>query len=135
MIPRARPSRRSLETERDEIVARESELDVRIKEASARGVEDFVVPPVGCCGIYFGLFVVGSLILAAVGLKESKEHATAVAAIALGAALVGVVLIIWRRETRRRERIVALERERTAGRARNEQRLREIDAELAAWGE
>lgn len=133
VIPRARPasSRRALETERDQILARESEWETRIREAGKRGVEDFVVPPVGCCGIYFGLFVAGSLILSALGLKASRQYGTAVAAIAIGAALVGVVLIIWRREARRRERIVALERERTEGRTRDGERLREIDKELA----
>lgn len=136
-LPRARrtASRRELEAERDQILARESEWDARIKEANARGAEDYIVPPVGCCGIYFGLFVVGSLILSAIGLKESKEHGTAVAAIAVGAALIGVVLIIWRREARRKERVVMLERERIADRHLREERLREIEAALDALRE
>ena len=48
---------------------------------------------------------------------------------------IGVVLIIWRRETLRRRRIAALERERTADRDLREERLREIEAELEARGE
>ena len=91
---------------------REQEWDARITEASRRGWEDYLLPPIGCCGIYFGLFVVGSLILGAIGLKGSDKHSTAVAAIAIGAALIGAVVIIWRRETRRRQRVVELERDR-----------------------
>lgn len=134
MIPRARPasSRRALETERDQILARGSEWDTRIREAGKRGAEDFLVPPVGCCGIYFALFVVGTLLLSVFGVKASKDYGIVVAAIAIGAALVGVVLIILRREARRRERIFALEREQTEGRARNEERLREIERALAS---
>lgn len=130
--PRARraASRRELEEERARILARESEWAERIKQTSKRGVQDFVVPPIGCCGLYFGLFVVGSLILSAIGPKASKAYGTAVAAIAIGAALVGVVLMIWRRETSRREEVLALERERTADRGLREERLREIEAEL-----
>ena len=134
-IPHARraATRRELEREREQILARDSEWLSRIKQAGSRTVEDFVVPPVGCCGIYFGLFVVGSLILSAVGLKASKEGGTAVAAIAVGAALVGVVLIIWRRERRRAEQILSLERQRTADRDLLEERLREIEAELETF--
>lgn len=135
-IPRSQSatSRAELEAERDQILIRESEWDARIKQADARGAEDFIVPPIGCCGIYFGLFVVGSLILSAIGLKASKQYGTAVAAIAVAASLIGVVLIIWRRETRRKERVVALERERMADRHLREERLREIEAELDAIG-
>ena len=118
--------------ERDQLLARESERAEQIRQANLRGVEDFVVPPVGCCGIYFGLFVLGSMILGALGLKESKEHGTAVAAIAIGAALIGVVLIIWRRERRRTERVLALEREWRTDRELRQKRLRELEAELKA---
>jgi len=128
-FPRTR-SRRELEAERDEIVARENASAEELRLANARNVEDYVVPPVGCCGIYFALFVVGSLILSAIGLKESKPHSTAVAAIAIALALAGLVLIIWRREARRRERVVALERERIADGELRRERLREIEAEL-----
>jgi DNA-directed RNA polymerase subunit RPC12/RpoP len=133
-IPRGRRvlSREELEAEREQLLARENDWETRIKQADGRGVEDYIVPPVGCCGIYFGLFVVGSLILSAIGLKESKPHGTAVAAIAISAALVGVVLIIWRRERRRKEQVVALERERATDRHLREERLREIEAELNA---
>lgn len=131
-IPRAprASSRRELEEERSRILARESEWAERIQQTSKRGVQDFVVPPIGCCGIYFGLFVVGSLILSAIGAKASKPYGTAVVAIAIGAALVGVVLLIWRRETNRREAALATERERIADRGLREERLREIEAEL-----
>jgi len=125
-------SRRELEAEREQILARETELEARLKQTEGRGLEDFLVPPVGCCGVYFGIFVVGSLILSAVGAKASKQYGTAVAAIALLAALISVVLIIWRRESRRRERALTLERERTADRHLREERLREIEAELQA---
>ncbi len=91
---------------------REREWDARIAEASKRGWEDYVLPPIGCCGIYFGLFVVGSLLLGALGLKGEKDYGLVVAAIAIGAALLGAVVIIWRRETRRRQRVVELERDR-----------------------
>jgi ribosomal protein S26 len=128
-IPRA-VSRGELETEREQLLAREREQAARIKEANARGVPDFVVPPVGCCGIYFGLFVVGSLILSALGLKGAEPHTTVVAAIAIGAALLGVVLIIWWRERRRTRRVVELEREWTTDRDLRQKRLREIEAGL-----
>jgi len=133
-IPRERRphSRGALETERAQILAREREWDVRIQQTSKRGVEDYVVPPVGCCGIYFGLFVVGSLILSAIGAKAAKQYGTVVAIVAILSALIGVVLIIWRRETRRREQILAIERERAADRGLREERLREIEAELEA---
>lgn len=134
-IPGRAASRRELETERDQLLAREQEKEAQIKLERRRGVGDFVVPPVGCCGIYFGLFVVGSMILAALGLKESKEHGNVIAAIAIGSALAGVVFIIWWRERRRTARIVALEREWTADRGLREKRLREIEAELEALGE
>jgi hypothetical protein len=123
-------SRAELEAEREQLLARERDADARIRQAGTRGVEDFLVPPLGCCGLYFALFVVGMLILGAMGLKESEPHTTGVAAIAIGAALVGVVLIIWRRETRRRERVVALERERAVDRELREERLREIESAL-----
>lgn len=131
-IPRQRrtASRAELEAERNQILTHESEWDARIKRTNARGVEDFIVPPIGCCGIYFGLFVVGSLILSAIGVKASKEYGAAVAGIAVLASLVGVVVIIWRRETRRRLQVVALERERSADRHLREERLREIEGEL-----
>src|SRR6187549_34348 len=61
-------SRRELEAEREQILAREQELESRLKQTEARGVEDFLVPPIGCCGVYFGLFVAGTMILSAVGL-------------------------------------------------------------------
>ena len=136
-FPRIRhaASRRELEAERDRILARTSEWDARIKQAGARGAEDFLIPPIGCCGIYFGLFVVGSLILSAAGLKASKEWGTGVAAIAVLAALIGVVVIIWRRESRRREQVVALERERVTQRHTDDERLREIAAELEGMGD
>ncbi|HET8775811.1 MAG TPA: hypothetical protein VFP80_18585 [Thermoanaerobaculia bacterium] len=130
-----RRSRTELELERDQLLARESERAAQIKEANARGVEDFLVPPIGCCGIYFALFVLGSLLLGVLGLKESKEYGTAVALIAVGSALAGVVLIIWRRERKRTERVVALEREWTTDRELRQKRLREIEAELEALGE
>jgi DNA-directed RNA polymerase subunit RPC12/RpoP len=128
-----RRSRAELELERDQLLARESERAAQIKEAGARGVEEYLLPPMGCCGIYFGLFVVGSLILGAIGLKESETHSTAVAAIAIGAALIGVVLIIWRRERRRTQRVVALEREWITDRELRQRRLREIEAELEGF--
>lgn len=133
-VPRVRRgvSRRELELEREQILAREKELDARIKQTDARGVEDFLVPPIGCCGVYFGLFVAGTLILSAIGLKESKPHGNAVALIAILSALIAVVLIIWRRESRRKERVVVLERERVADRHLRDERLREIEAELDA---
>jgi DNA-directed RNA polymerase subunit RPC12/RpoP len=136
-IPRVRraASRRELEAERDQILARENEWGARLKQANAHGLEDFIVPPIGCCGIYFALFVAGSLILSAIGVQASRQYGTAVAGIAVLAALIGVVLIIWRREARRREGVVALERERTADRGLREERLREIEAELEALGD
>lgn len=121
--------------ERDQLLARESERAAQIKEANARGVEDFLAPPLGCCGIYFALFVLGSLLLGVLGLKESKPHGTAVALIAIGSALIGVVLIIWRRERKRTQRVVALEREWTTDRELRQKRLREIEGELDALGE
>jgi hypothetical protein len=130
-----RRSRTELELERDQLLARESERATQIRDANARGMEDFLVPPIGCCGIYFALFVLGSLLLGILGLKESKPHGTAVAAIAIGAALIGVVLIIWRRERKRTQRVVALEREWTTDRELRQKRLREIEAELEALGE
>lgn len=131
-IPRKRraATRRELEAERDLILARDAEWQARMKETSRRGVEDVLVPPIGCCGIYFALFIVGSLILSAVGLKASEKHSTGMAAIVLAAAIIGAVLIIWRRETRRRERVLALERERLADLSYREERLRAIDEEL-----
>lgn len=123
-------SRRELEAEREQILAREKELEARLKKTEARGLEDFLVPPVGCCGVYFALFVIGSLILSAIGAEATKRFGTAVAAIAISAALVSVVLIIWRRESRRRERALTLERERTADRHLREERLRDIEAEI-----
>jgi DNA-directed RNA polymerase subunit RPC12/RpoP len=130
-----RRSRTELELERDQLLARERERAGQIREANARGVEDYLLPPVGCCGIYFGLFVLGSLLLGVLGLKESEKHGTAVAAIAIGAALIGVVLIIWRRERKRTQRVVALEREWTTDRELRQKRLREIEAELEAMEE
>jgi len=132
VIPRERrtPSRTELEAERNQILTRESEWDARIERTNARGLEDFIVPPIGCCGIYFCLFVAGSLILSTIGVKASKEYGTAVAGIAVLASLVGLVVIIWRRETRRRLQVVALERERLADRHLREERLREIEGEL-----
>ena len=133
-VPRVRRvSRSELETDRDQILARESEWVVRIREAGKRGVADFVVPPVGCCGIYFGLFVVGSLILTAIGAEVAKRYGTVVAAIAIGGAIIGVVLIIWRREVNLKQRVAALERERTADRHLREERLREIESELESF--
>lgn len=121
-------SRRELEAEREQLLARENDWETRVREAGKRGVEDVVVPPIGCCGIYFGLFVAGSLILSAFGMKN--QYGTAVAGIAVAAAIIGAVLIIWRRETRRRKQVVTLERERITDRALRDERLREIEAEL-----
>jgi hypothetical protein len=109
-------SRAELEMERDQLLARENERVAQMKEVKTRGVADFLTPPIGCCGIYFGLFVLGSLLLGVLGLKGSEKAGLTVAGVAIGAALVGVVLIIWRRERRRTERIVALEREWTTDR-------------------
>src|SRR5690349_21026561 len=111
VIPRHHrlPSRARLEEERAKLLARDQEWNDRIKRAKSRGVEDIVIPPVGCCGIYFLLFVIGSLILGAIGLKESKEHGLMVATIAIVASVVGVIAIIVRRESNRRERIVLAE--------------------------
>ncbi|HEV7240180.1 MAG TPA: hypothetical protein VGQ36_13150 [Thermoanaerobaculia bacterium] len=134
-LPGRAASLRELEMERDQILAREQEKEAQIKLERRRGVGDFLVPPIGCCGIYFGLFVVGSLILGAIGAETQKKYGTAVAGIAIGAALLGVVLIIWRREKRRTERIVALEREWTTDRGLREKRLREIESELELLGE
>lgn len=128
----ARLSRTELELEREQLLARESERAQQIKEANARGMEDYLLPPIGCCGIYFGLFVLGSMLLGALGLKTQEKYGTWVAAIAIGAALVGVVLIIWRRERKRTQRVVALEREWTTDRELRQKRLREIEAELEA---
>lgn len=130
--PRRGLSRKELETEREQILVREREWEAKIQQATKRGIDDVLVPPIGCCGIYFGLFVVGSLILSALGLKASQRYGTVVAVIAISSALIGVVLIIWRREARRRERVVALERERMADRGLREERLREIEADLHA---
>jgi DNA-directed RNA polymerase subunit RPC12/RpoP len=127
-----RRSRTELELERDQLLARESERAQQIKEANARGMEDYLLPPIGCCGIYFGLFVLGSMLLGAIGVKASEKYGTAVAAISIGAALIGVVLIIWRRERKRTQRVVALEREWTTDRELRQKRLREIEAELEA---
>ena len=129
--PRA-PSRAALEAEREQLLAREREHAEGLKNAKARGPADFLAPPIGCCGIYFGLFVVGMMILGALGLKESQRHSTAVAAIAIGSALIGVVLIIWRRERQRTERVVSLEREWSTDRELRQRRLREIERELEA---
>ena len=134
MMPGRAASRRELETERDQILARESEKEAQIKLERRRGVGDFLVPPIGCCGIYFGLFVVGSLILGSISAKVKEQYGTAVAGIAVGAALLGVVLIIWRREKRRTDRIVALEREWGTDRGLREKRLREIETELELLG-
>lgn len=134
-MPGRAVSRSELEAERDQLLAREEEKKAQIKLERRRGIGDFVVPPVGCCGIYFGLFVVGSLILGAIGVEAQKKYGTAVAAIAIGAALVGVVFIIWRREQQRTERIVALEREWSTDRGLREKRLREIETELELLGE
>ena len=131
----ARRSRAELEMERDQLVAREGEREAELKEVRARGVEDFLIPPVGCCGIYFGLFVAGSLLLGVLGLKGSERHGTLVAVIAISAALIGVVLIIWRRERKRTDRVLTLEREWTTDRELRQKRLREIEAELDALGE
>ena len=121
--------------ERDQLLAREHEHKQQAWLAKKRGIEDFLYPPIGCCGIYFGLFIVGSLLLGALGLKESERHGTLVAAIAIGAAAIGAVLIIVRRETRRKERVVTLEYEWTTDRELRQRRLREIEAELEALDE
>jgi hypothetical protein len=131
----AHRSRAELEMERDQLLARERERETELKEARSRGVEDYLIPPVGCCGIYFGLFVVGSLLLGYLGLEESEKHGTLVAVIAIAAALIGVVLIIWRRERKRTDRVLTLEREWTTDRELRQKRLREIEAELDALGE
>lgn len=123
-------SRRELDAEREQILARERELDASIKQTEGRGLEDYLVPPIGCCGVYFALFVIGSLSLSAIGAEAAKRYGTAVAAISIISALIAVVLIIWRREARRRERALTLERERIADRHLREERLREIEAEL-----
>ena len=123
-------SRKELERERDDILARETEWDARIREAGKRGIEDFIVPPIGCCGIYFALFVAGSLILSAISKAAAKQYGTSVAAIAIISALIGVVLIIWRRENRRQNRLLMLERERHSDRELREERLSEINARL-----
>jgi hypothetical protein len=131
-LPRQRraATRAALEQERDQLYAREAEWDARLRQAGSRGAEDVIVPPVGCCGIYFALFVAGSLILSAIGLKDSQVHGRIVAAVAIVSALIGAVLILWRREDRRRERIATIERDRNAERALREDRLSEIDAQL-----
>ncbi|HJQ37437.1 MAG TPA: hypothetical protein VKB93_09885 [Thermoanaerobaculia bacterium] len=131
-IPRMRraPSRAELEAERDQILSREHELGARIKQAGARSLEDYVVPPIGCCGLYFALFVAGMLVLTSLGLKDSKEHVRIVGGVATLAALVGLPAIIWLREKRRRARVDALERERTADRDLRDDRLREIAQQL-----
>jgi hypothetical protein len=129
-----RRSRAELEMERDQLLAREDERVAQLKEAKARGVADFLTPPIGCCGIYFGLFVVGSLLLGVLGLKGSERAGLTVAAVAIGSALIGVVLIIWRRERRRSDRVAALEREWTTDRELRQRRLREIEAEMEAMG-
>jgi hypothetical protein len=132
VLPGARHAltRAELELEREQILAREKEQDERIRQMNARGVEDFLVPPFGCCGIYVALFVVGSLILAAAGLKGSKNHVAAVAGIAIAGALAGLTVIVWRREKRRRDLAAALERERASDLDLRRKRLREIDAAL-----
>ncbi len=131
-IPRMRraPSRAALEAERDQLLSRENELGIRIKQAGARTVEDYVVPPIGCCGLYFALFVAGALILSALGLKDSKEHVRIVGGIATLAAVVGLPAIIWLREKRRRARVAALEREHIVDRRLRDERLREIAQQL-----
>jgi len=134
-LPGRAVTRNELEMERDQLLALEQQEAAQIRQERRRGVGDFLLPPVGCCGLYFGLFIVGSLILGSLGLKDAEPHSTIVAAIAISAALVGVVLIIWRRERRRTERIVAAEREWTTDRTLREKRLREIEAELEALGE
>ena len=103
-----------------QIRSQQQDWDARIAEANKRGLEDFLLPPIGCCGIYFGLFVIGSMILTAIGKEVAKQYGTAVAAIAVGAALIGAVLIIWQRETRRRKRVVELERDRMQEQVRTE---------------
>jgi hypothetical protein len=110
-LPSRRPalSRRELELEREQILARELEWPARVKEAETRGPQDYLVPPIGCCGIYFVVFVVGSLILSAIGASASKQHGTAVAVAAIVGALAGLGLIVWRRNVQRRKRIAALE--------------------------
>ena len=129
-----RRSRTELEMERDQLLAREDERLAQMQEAKTRGAGDYLTPPIGCCGIYAGLFLLGSLLLGVLGLKGSEKASLTVAVVAIGAALIGVVLIIWRRERRRTERIVALEREWTTDRELRQRRLREIEAELKAMG-
>lgn len=123
-------TRAELEAEREQLLAREKEQDERIRQMNARGIEDFLIPPFGCCGIYLALFIVGSLILTAAGLKGSKNHAVAVAGIAIVGALAGLIFIVWRREKRRRDLAAVLERERASDRDLRERRLREIEAAL-----
>lgn len=132
VLPRLPLSRRELELEREQILARAAEWDARIAEARAHSARDAIVPAAGCCGLYAGIFMVGSLLLAAIGLSESKTYRMVVAATAIGAALIGVVLIIRRRETRRREQLETLERERADERQRADERLRQIEADLGA---
>ena len=131
-IPRLRhaPSRAELEAERDRILGREREWDYRIKQAGARTVEDYVIPPIGCCGLYFASFVIGMLVLSALSIQESKEHVHVVGVVAILAALIGLPAILWLREKRRRARVDALERERTGDRALRDERLREIARQL-----
>jgi uncharacterized Zn finger protein (UPF0148 family) len=135
-LPKRRPalSRRELELERAQIVAREQEWAARVKEAEARGPQDYLVPPIGCCGIYVAVFVVGSLILSAIGMSASKQHGNGIAILAIVTALAGLGLIVWRRNVQRRKRIAALESAWTADRHLREERLREIEADLAALG-
>lgn len=133
-IPRLRraTSRRELELERDQLRARDAEWSTRIQTAGKHGPADFLAPPIGCCGLYFGLFVIGSLTLTAMGLKESSPHMRVVAVIAIAAALIGAVLIIWRREVARKKRVASLEEERNADRHLREKRLREVESQLSS---
>jgi len=131
-IPRMRRpfSRRELELERDQLRARDAEWTTRIQQAGKRGPADFLSPPIGCCGLYFALFVIGSLTLSAMGFKESTPHMRAVAAIAICAAIIGSLAIAWRREAQRKNRIASLEEERNADRHLREKRLREVEGRL-----
>lgn len=126
------PSRAELETEREQILAREREWTERLAQAGERRIEDYAAAPIGCCGLYFGLFVVGSLLLSAFGLKGSKEYGLLVAATAIIGGLVGFAVIVRRRMSARHARIAAIERERNAERGLREERLRRIEAELDA---
>ena len=126
-----RPSRKELEVERRQIHDQANEWRLRLERAGLRSPRDLLVPPLGCCGIYVVLFLVGSLVLATIGRSEWKEARTAVAVIAIVSAVGGAVMLFIRSEAQRRSRIAALEAERTAERARDEARLREIDELLS----